>query len=280
MKKRIWALLVTIAMVLCLSACMKEEKGIEITPTGSVKLLSKVSMNEQVITSTYGSVDAFYEASTQDMEKEGYTVEKFSETDESGATWYGYSATSKAVPKANAQEALQALMGEEYTVTLNQSGFFVKSVTVHLDKAGDGQGGYESYGMEGYESYFSIRVPSAISETDGAIEPDDNKIAKWDLSPMEFGGTGSLDMTVTYFNLTALLIIIGAIIVIAAAIVTVLVILNTKKKKADETLYGGFGEATQGFSNFEEGVESEAGAEAAAEEVQADVEETAGDGNE
>ena len=67
MKKKFWALLITIAMVLCLSACMKEEKGIVLTPTGSVKLLSKVSMNEQMINSTYGSVDAFYEASTPDL---------------------------------------------------------------------------------------------------------------------------------------------------------------------------------------------------------------------
>lgn len=268
MKKKFWALLITIAMVLCLSACMKEEKGIVLTPTGSVKLFSKVSMNEQVINSTYGSVDAFYEASTPDLENNGYTVQQFSETDDSGAVWYGYSATSKAYPKSDAEAALSQLMGEEYIVTLKQTGFFVKTVEVHLEYVGASQEEYASYG---FESYFSITAPAAISETNGAVEPDDNKVAKWDLASIQTTGAGTIDMTVTYFNIAALLIIIGIVVVIAAAVVTALVILN-KKKKADESEFGAFGEAPAGFSNFDDGMqndfeEAKADIEAAQEEI-------------
>lgn len=246
MKKRIWALLLTIAVVLCMSACMKEEKGIEITANGKVKLLSKVSMNEQMINSTYGSVDAFYESATPDLEEDGYKIDNFTEVDDSGATWYGYSATSQPVDKKLAEAALAELMGEDFTVTLTQKGFLVKTVEVYLQYNGAPQEDYQSYG---FESYFSIRVPSAISETNGEIGADDNKIARWDIGAVEFGGADPITCTVTYFNMVALLIIVGAVIVVAGAVVAVIVITNSKKKKANAMPF--YGAAPQGFGGFD-----------------------------
>ena len=230
MKKRITALLAVAAMIACLAGC-NYVHGIEISIFGNAKVFKAQSMTEEVIANSYGDVNTFYSNVEDSYKDTGYTVERYTETDSAGQVAYGYKALSPSLGSASVAPELEKLMGEDFSITYDNSGFVTRNVSVTIKCSGDPLEGYEQYGIT---DEFTIKAPGPILSTDGDKVEGEANTVKWDIASLEFGAETEKTCTLIYLN-PLVLIIAGAVILIA--IVVLIIILSSKAaKKRDEEM--------------------------------------------
>ncbi len=269
MKKKLTALFIAAAFIACLAGC-KYVHGIEISMFGNAKVFEAQTMTEEVIANSYGDVDTFYSNVEDSYQGTGYTVERFTENEASGQVAYGYKALSPSMASASIAPELQKLMGEDFVITYDNTGFFTKNVTVSLTCNGDPLEGYEQYEL-GDE--FTIKTPGPVLSSNGVNSADSANTVVWDIAALEFGAETQMTLTVSYLN-PLIFLIAGCLLVIVIVLVIILVMNNAKKKKAaamEEAINSFEAEAQAEVNSAVEEVKEEAAE--AVEEVKAETSE-------
>lgn len=227
MKKKLTALFIAAAFIACLAGC-KYVHGIEISMFGNAKVFEAQSMTEEVIANSYGDVDKFYSNVEDSYQGTGYTIARYTENDATGQVAYGYKALSPSMAPASVAPELKKLMGDDFDITYDNTGFFTRNVTVSLTCNGDPMEGYEQYGL-GDE--FTIKTPGPVLSSNGVNSADSANTIVWDIAPLEFGAETQMTLNVSYLN-PLVFLIAGCLLVIVIVLVIILVVNNSKKKKA------------------------------------------------
>ena len=231
-----------IGIMLLLSGCIKMNREVEFKPFGLIYCSMDFKVSEKLITMSGQSSDDFLQGLTQGVNGV-MKINSFKETID-GETWYGIGGNC-TLPKTMAQDLFSALMGEDVSTTVTQSGFLVKKIQIDISKlpsANNQLDDYSQYAAElgrmGITDDFTIKVPYEIISTNGMIDANDDTRVTWDLYDFDMGSTTSKSLTLTYINWTPViigLIVLGVVLFIIVPIIIISNVVRAKKKRRRAT---------------------------------------------
>lgn len=229
-------------IILLFSGCIKMNRGVEFKANGMIYFTMDARVSEKLISLSGQNSDEVLQGLTQGVNGV-MKVNSFKEKID-GETWYGISGNG-TVPKMMAQDVIAAMMGEDVTTTVTQSGFWVKTIQIDISKnptnnnqTDDYSEYFAEFGRMGIEDEFVIKVPYEIISTNGMIDGNDDTRVSWDLYDFDLGNTTTKSLTLTYINWTPIvigLIVIGIILFVIVPVIIIVNVIRVKKKRRRET---------------------------------------------
>ena len=226
-------LIVLIGILLLFTGCAKLTRTIEFKGNGMVTGTVDGRFSEKIISLTGQSKDELFQGITQGVD--GIMKTKSYQVTENNETWYGMSGTV-TLPKALSDELINAIMGEDISATVTQTGFWIKNIQIDLvcnKKVSLPDDSFEKTIADlnrlGISDELIIKVPYEIVATNGLIDGNDNTVVTWDIYDLECGDATTKKLTLSYINWTPFIVISIVIGILFFVVLPIIIIVNSVK---------------------------------------------------